>query len=39
MDVGRAYLDCVLDNFRSMKRTAERAMEQLNPQELHWASE
>lgn len=36
MDLGRVYLDCALENFRKTKRTAERAMEQLNLEELHW---
>lgn len=30
------YLNCALENFRIMKRTSERAMEQLNLEELHW---
>ncbi|MHB1953531.1 DUF1572 family protein [Alicyclobacillus sp. ALC3] len=37
MDLGLVYLDCALENFRNTKRTAERAMEQLNLEELHWA--
>lgn len=37
MDLGRMYLDCALENFRNMKRTAERAIAQLSLEELHWA--
>lgn len=37
MDLGRVYLDTALENFRNMKRTAERAIEQLSLHELHWA--
>lgn len=37
MELGRLYLDCVLEGFQGMKRTGERAMEQLNIQELNWA--
>ena len=36
-NVGRAYLDSVIENFRKMKRTAEDAMDQLQLDELHWA--
>lgn len=37
MDFGYIYLNTVLDNFRNMKRTAERAMEQLRFDELRLA--
>lgn len=37
MDLGHAYLDAAMENFRNMKTTADRAMEQLNYEELHWA--
>lgn len=37
MDLGRVYLDVAIGNFRNMKRTSERAMEQLSLEELHWA--
>ena len=37
MNLGRVYLNSVLDNFRNMKRTADGAMEQLSLEELHWA--
>jgi len=37
MDLADIYLDSVLVNFRNMKRTAERAMEQLAFNELQFA--
>lgn len=35
--VGRAYLDCALENFRKMKSSAERAIDQLSLDELNFA--
>jgi len=37
MDLGFTYLDSALGNFRNMKRTADRAVEQLSFEELQWA--
>jgi uncharacterized damage-inducible protein DinB len=37
MNVERAYLECVKEIFFNMKRLAERAMEQLNLDELHYS--
>lgn len=36
MDFGYTYLNTVLNNFRNIKSTSERAMEQLSFEELHW---
>ncbi len=36
MDLGPVYLDAVLVNFQNMKKTAERAMEPLSLEKLHW---
>ncbi len=36
MGLGHVYLDAVLVNFQNMKKTAERAMEPLSLEELHW---
>lgn len=35
MDLGRVYLETVVQQFQMMKRTADRAVEQLSLEELH----
>lgn len=36
MDLGVVYLNIALDGFKNMKKTAERAIAQLDFQQLHW---